>query len=397
MNRTRRTTRSPIARSSRGARGGFTLLEMLVTAILSAVLLAGLWTLFNTYMRLFESGQIKTEQSQLVRALAQQIADDLRAVVAVSIAEPQSASSTGTSGSSLAPSIDSSLPPAPGTILQTGAQSDTAATADRFESRANSAVPKLPKFRLVGTLHALRLDALQPGSTESESIDDESMMTTMTRSDEHVPAVPELRTIVYSFEEEREVRETDRKTPPGLLRVDIDWQYAMRQSGVGRRDAVSASSGTDAAIADSLESLGLASTGMLELISENAKMHVPEVVHCEFRYFDGSDWLDEWDSTERKSLPSAVEVTLRLEPPPERWKQKPREKSEAQAEPETEDEQKNSHPTDLEDPRPVYRQVIALAAGPSKSHGGGTLEGAEQPSGPVSSRRSSQMRSGVTR
>jgi prepilin-type N-terminal cleavage/methylation domain-containing protein len=63
------------------ARAGFTLLELLLTSLLSAVLLAGLWALFSTYMQLFETGQTKTEQSQLIRALAQQVADDLRSVV----------------------------------------------------------------------------------------------------------------------------------------------------------------------------------------------------------------------------------------------------------------------------------------------------------------------------
>lgn len=395
MNSVRRTTRTPIARKTRSARAGFTLLEMLVTAILSAVLLAGLWTLFNTYMRLFESGQIKTEQSQLVRALAQQVADDLRAVVAVSAAEPQASNSSIWNSTSGTSSASATQPAAPGTLLQTGSHSETDSSTDRFESRSNSAISKLPKFRLVGTLHALRLDALQPGSAESEFSEEEST-TTMTRSEEHVPPVPELRTIVYSFEEEREVRETDRKTPPGLLRVDIDWQHAMRQSSMRRKDAGS-SMGTDAAIDESLESLGLGSTGMLELLSDDAKMHVPEVVHCEFHYFDGSDWLEEWDSDERKSLPSAVEVTLRLDPPPERWKQKPAKTADAASETPVDSKDKSFLPTDMEDHRPVYRQVIALAAAPQKSHGIGSSFGSESTSAPMSSRRSSQSRSGVMR
>lgn len=44
----------------------------------------------------------------------------------------------------------------------------------------------------------------------------------------------------------------------------------------------------------------------------------PSVVGLNFRYFDGTDWLDEWDSTStdgnENALPRAVEVTLTFRP-----------------------------------------------------------------------------------
>jgi hypothetical protein len=39
----------------------------------------------------------------------------------------------------------------------------------------------------------------------------------------------------------------------------------------------------------------------------------PEVIEVQFRYFNGLDWVDEWDSTLQERLPSAVEVTLTFE------------------------------------------------------------------------------------
>jgi hypothetical protein len=36
----------------------------------------------------------------------------------------------------------------------------------------------------------------------------------------------------------------------------------------------------------------------------------PEVSRLEFRYFDGSQWLTEWDSQQNGGLPLAVEITL---------------------------------------------------------------------------------------
>lgn len=352
MNSVRRTTQRNFMRVRRG---GFTLLEMLVTAILSAVLLAGLWTLFNTYMRLFETGQIKTEQSQLVRALAQQIADDLRSVVVTSTAGSEAESGTFPDSPSTAANF---APP--------GANSDADSSANlpTFESRENAAVSKLPRFRLVGTLHALRLDALHPSADKATPVNDE-FNAMMSRGNEHVPAVPELRTIVYSFEEERAVRDTDRKTPPGLLRVDFDWQEVLRRSGTSRRNNRATVSDSETAISESLDSLGLGSTATLELLADDSKMHVPEVVQCEFHYFDGFEWLEEWDSAVKNSLPRAVEVTLRLEPPVERWKPKPVEATES-----SRSLQKSKSATDERLPteeihRPMYRQIIVLASPPA--------------------------------
>ena len=36
----------------------------------------------------------------------------------------------------------------------------------------------------------------------------------------------------------------------------------------------------------------------------------PEVTDIQFRYFNGTEWLDQWDSTELNGLPMAVEVTV---------------------------------------------------------------------------------------
>jgi hypothetical protein len=38
----------------------------------------------------------------------------------------------------------------------------------------------------------------------------------------------------------------------------------------------------------------------------------PEVVAIQFRYFDGAQWYDAWDSQQQAGLPTAVEITLSL-------------------------------------------------------------------------------------
>jgi len=43
---------------------------------------------------------------------------------------------------------------------------------------------------------------------------------------------------------------------------------------------------------------------------EGFKQKVPAIVSGQFRYFDGGTWHDQWDSLDRKSAPSAIEVTF---------------------------------------------------------------------------------------
>ena len=45
---------------------------------------------------------------------------------------------------------------------------------------------------------------------------------------------------------------------------------------------------------------------------------LPEAIAMEFSYFDGSTWLDSWDSETEGSLPKAIEMTLTLQARPTR-------------------------------------------------------------------------------
>ncbi len=51
----------------------------------------------------------------------------------------------------------------------------------------------------------------------------------------------------------------------------------------------------------------LATGGFTRLIAN-------EVIGLEFRYFNGSDWQTEWDSEAEGGFPSAVEVTIVVDP-----------------------------------------------------------------------------------
>jgi prepilin-type N-terminal cleavage/methylation domain-containing protein len=272
---------------------GFTLLEMLLAAVISATLMLTLWSLFGSYMRLFETGQAKAEQSQLIRALGEQLADDLLAAVpppapAGPIVSARFQSSGPSANQSLAVASVSFEPPVQ-------------------SSSPGSANGVLVTAGLIGTSRALKLDLVQITSNP-ERLPRRPQLESSGRRQQPLVA-PELRSVLYTFEEPREARPGDRRPPPGLVRREIDWQTLWEKtSGDRRTDVQSTGDQTQRAIAQAIAAFGLNASLPPEERADETTTWVPEILAVEFHYFDGSQWVDEWDSRARRSLPAAVEV-----------------------------------------------------------------------------------------
>lgn len=54
--------------------------------------------------------------------------------------------------------------------------------------------------------------------------------------------------------------------------------------------------------------------GTVDSLASGEQLIAPEVTSLEFRYFDGAEWLTEWDMEEKKGLPMAVEITIAIRP-----------------------------------------------------------------------------------
>ncbi|NLY00450.1 MAG: prepilin-type N-terminal cleavage/methylation domain-containing protein [Rhodopirellula sp.] len=262
-------------------RSGFTLLEVLLATVLMATLLAGMWSLLDTYTRLFESGQTRTEQAQLVRSLLRQIADDFRSAIQDTASRP---------------------PQTPATT-------------------------PLRRFGLFGTSDSLQVDIMRVASIEdwTAGFQDSAAATvdvTELTSEDSGPKAPEFRTVLYSFEDRTdtlglesplETEPTQRVRRPGLVRRTLDWELPG-----GEADRPENNPDLKSAIPDPNEpppdSDPLAEKSLEDLLADDDVLYVPEVVGIEFRYFDGRAWTTSWNSIERKSLPAAIEVRLQVEP-----------------------------------------------------------------------------------
>lgn len=244
-------------------RRGFTLLELLVAAGLTTVVLAALWTLFSMYERLFTKAEAQVQRAQLARALLQQLADDLHSAIAENASAPSGEASS------------------------------------------------VRRFGLFGTRQALQIDVVQItpeqaakgwGLAEAEDLD--------TPFPEAGPQAPELHTVRYTFEPPDRLAPLEGHGRSGLVRQQFDFETPISESEPESAGSWGGSAGDEFVAA--MESL--AGDDPLAVAAPGASVTwAPEVVGVEFRYFDGHAWSDQWNSLARKSLPVAVEAVLRVQ------------------------------------------------------------------------------------
>ncbi|MGM0486226.1 MAG: type II secretion system protein GspJ [Planctomycetota bacterium] len=309
--------RSTVVRPWRGTRvprPGFTLLEVLIVGILTSTLMVGVWSLFHTWGRLYERGEQRVRKAQLERSLCDQFTDDVGSVAYV-------------------------LPPP-----RDGKRSNS--ESSRQQSRGGNRA-------LVGGADWMVLDLLQPPSPFARSNGEENSQG--ADSNNKALHAPELQRVMYTFrsgesegsgslssrvedmaeaDDSVVVGESEEATEEpfsGLVRIVIPVErhreLATGQSATGvagRSSGLQEAAWTvrDLAGGSSQERatnpvLGDSGTSGTQYMSKPAagvlgQDDVPEVISCEFRYYDGSTWTNGWDSRAKGQLPRAVEMRFQL-------------------------------------------------------------------------------------
>ena len=338
MNRT--PARSPRVGSRRAA---YTLIEMLISAVLVSTLMAGAWNLMSLYNDLLAAGQKRATEIQLVRSVLQLVSDDL------ALLQPGE-SGTDSDGSFATGDTDAF----------DSFQSEFVDFASADDATSQPILPVLTG--LTGTSSALRLTVYSESTSHQNTLRTPSTNALdelnrlgcgslsrgeFANQDSAQPHIaPEFRTIVYQWQGQQERSRDDLEFPVGLSdsledigedQADAGARLDSSQ-GLLRIEApaaeVAALEQSESSFEQSLKQNSVALTpeelrtllqpdtgDLADSVAQGPKLEaphvfsVPEVTACQFRYFDGRTWYSQWPIDDSDSLPSAVQIRFRVRMP----------------------------------------------------------------------------------
>jgi type II secretory pathway pseudopilin PulG len=331
-------------------RGGYTLVEMLIAAVLVAALMSVVWGMMSMYNSYLTAGQAQATEQQLTRSLLQMLERDLQSVSAPDTNPKVVPSLEITSESSSfdeppAPLVDPSAvdPLSNGTDPALNEPSVFAG----FTSGDTLAIPS--QVSLVGNSSSLKLSIEQPiietspvisqtsdnSNTSAPAVD--SAIPAVTPTPEPIvspedsisvegvaPEVAEYQTIVWQFQAPGMIT-GNQSLQAGLYRIQtesLSLQSALNQQDSLLEDSAAESDASvDRTTLETLlfppadaqaESGGATPTAEAPVKNVPKFDLIPEVVSCRFEYFNGSSWASTWNSEQQQSLPLAIRVRMQL-------------------------------------------------------------------------------------
>lgn len=330
-------------RTSRSRKfGGFTLLEVLLSLGLMVIIVAAIGTAINLHLTRLATQQNSIENKQISRSVIAMFQNDIRSGVqtkpedytglenlsasldliagiadnvglegdlgdaALGAEEPVDPNSPSADalaqldGATAAPGqppgsadlnaavgsgIDTTgdAPTGTGTGT-TGSTGDAAGSQEGEEGEEDEEEEEeVARPAFVGAQNFVRIDI-----SRLPRMDQYNLIIAQLNELENTPS--DIKTITYFFSNQASNDETDVENDIGS------------QGGLYRREV-------DRAIAAFAEDDGLSTTP-----DENSVLVAPEVVGVEFRFWDGEEWVTEWDSEEMGGFPRAIEVQLLIDP-----------------------------------------------------------------------------------
>ena len=238
-------------------RSGFTLLELMVSVGLTTLLMGAIYGAMSAYWNLAMDSHDEIERSQIARSLLQNLARDIRAC----------------------------------TFMEQVTEPDTDALDSEGETDTDAVRTSVCKSGLIGTDRDLVLCISYPA-----------------RELNYVPAPDAVGT---------GERNSDR--------MIVRWLMAEANGG-GVSSAIAELNATDGD--GSIAGLARGSGGVtgfgqaiendnVNLQVESTRLLAAEVQSVLFEYFDGAEWLTEWDTSSVNKMPQAVRIELTLRKAPE--------------------------------------------------------------------------------
>lgn len=287
------------------SRGGFTLLEMLLTLAMSVVLMILISGAINFYARDMDTAEQEFRQAQLASALLQLIEDDLRMTLvtrpvsteALADVLASAAAPLGDLGlvSGGAAGSDDALPPGdPDTLT------DDPSMLDTNDDLTTGIVLQSPG--LIGNETQLQIDISRLPRLE-ESVIDPTLAVNATG--ELLDRPSDVKTISYFLQMPGNfgVRDAMQVLAETSENAAAASNTTMTGGGLVRREL-------DRAIS----TFALLSGGSSRL-DQTGDLIAPEVTALGFEYYDGINWLPQYNTDEMGFLPLAIRVKLQLGSP----------------------------------------------------------------------------------
>lgn len=292
----------------------FTLLELILSLALIVVVTSLIGSLISMYVRSFSNRVDNIKQKQLARSLLTMMADDIRAVVTAQqydkscleqmLGGGSSSSSTAGTGSGAGTGATGTgstggtggTGTGSGTGAGTGSGSSSNAASSSQTSGSSSGTTTTTTTTTVlppgiyGSQYQLMVDVSRIPRTHEFNV-----QSGMVGSMVDVPG--DVKTVTYMMQS---------ASPLGV-------QDSLRQVATSVDASLATNSGLiRQAIDRNIYSYAQSSGTMTSMNSGD--MIASEVVALEFSYYDGMQWLTQWDSSQQ-GLPWLIQITLALQDP----------------------------------------------------------------------------------
>jgi type II secretory pathway pseudopilin PulG len=265
------------------SRFGYTLLELLLALSLSVLVITAIGTATQVYLFSLTRHQNLIEQRQITRGLLNVISNDLRAGIQYKANDYSGLENlVATTQLTVNQGLDQLAALEAGDLDAAANPPEEPASEEDVETEPvidEEAVAFRPS--LVGSSNTIALDISRMPRMDQYN----STEANQTQSD--------IKTLSYFFSPSAPSNSGSHNS----IRLKGD-----NNGGLYRREV-------DRAVAAFNQDSGQVSTP-----DESSELLATEVSQIRFRYFDGEQWLNEWDSTELGGFPPAIEVVIAVDP-----------------------------------------------------------------------------------
>lgn len=251
-----------MANTTRSERSGYSLLELILAMALMVVIMSGIAGAINIYMVQVAKQQARIERELVSRNALSMMAKDIRAAI--------QHKATDFGGLN--------------TLLETFALMEGSIEEREEEDQVFDEEEVSFRPTMFGTSSAIMLDISRlPRLDQYNPLTEKPSIQESTISD--------IKSISYFFSPQNggydpKVSRRENEVPGGMYRREIDRAVANFRGD---------------------ETIQIQPDDFAELVAS-------EVAELGFRYFDGNDWSDSWDSEEEGGFPRAVEIALVIDP-----------------------------------------------------------------------------------